>query len=119
VTQGLAGHRIAKLPRFQEQVLAKVRQSWDPVDRAYTMSFADAADAIVEERAAEAEALGYRPALPAPAARAARPPSLPSRSRAADARTPEAEPWETEDLDDDQIIASIRRDIKAGRLKAI
>ncbi len=91
------------------------------------MSFAEAADAIMSERDEEAAALGYqRPGelaaaqsqgkAPTPAA-----PSVPPRSRAADARPADVEPWadpDAEDMDDDAIIESIKRDVKAGRLKA-
>ncbi len=123
----LAGHRVAKLRGFEKAVIAKVRESWDGSD--YTMSLEEAADALMADRDAEAEALGYSrpaPALPAaPASRAlpapAAAPSLPPRARAADARTEGLDRWadpKAPDMDDDEILASIQADIKAGRLKA-
>lgn len=128
VSQELVGHRVAKVKGYQREVLNRVRESWDPAEKAYTMSFAEAADAIMAERDAEAEALGYQrpaPALPAapsaPALPAAAPtPSVPPRARAADARPADLEPWadpKAPDMDDDQIIESIKNDIKTGRLK--
>lgn len=126
VTKELEGHRVSKIKGFQREVLNRVRESWDPAEKAYTLSFAEAADAMVAERDAEAEALGYhRPALPSappaahpPAAPAT--PSVPPRARAADARPADLDRWadpKAPDMDDDEIIESIKQDIKAGRLK--
>lgn len=131
VAAELANHRVSKLKGFERAVLSKVRDSWDPAEREYTMSFEEAADAIMAERDEEAAALGYQrpaPALPpAPAAPPARQlpaaapaPSVPPRGRSADARPADLEPWadpKAPDMDDDEIIESIKRDIKAGRLR--
>lgn len=122
VSNELAGHRVSKVKGYQREILNRVRDSWDPADNAYTLSFEEAADAIMAERDAEAEALGYqRPAPAPPPAPPAPPPGMPPRARAADARKPDVEPWadpDAEDMDDDAIIESIKRDVKAGRLKA-
>lgn len=117
VTAELASHRVSKVKGFQRDVLSRVRDSWDGQD--YTMSFEEAADLIMAEKDAEAEALGYSRANAVPAKPTKQPasPSVPPRSRAVDAREPDGEPWMTQDMDDDEIIASIARDHKMGRLK--
>ncbi len=111
----LTGHPLSKVKGFQKLVLEKIRESHD--GKTYTMGYTEAADAIVEDRRSEAQTLNLTPA----AKPAARPkpaqPSAPPRGRAADARVPDGEPWLTSDVDDDEIIASIERDRKAGRLK--
>lgn len=112
----LAGHPVSKVRGFEGAVLLKVRESWDGED--YTMSFEEAADEIVEERRAEAEALGYiKPAAPPAPKPKKEEPSPPPRSHAADARQPDGEEWEKRDLSDEEIIASIKRDVRAGRIK--
>jgi hypothetical protein len=116
VTEELAGHRVSKVRNFQRQVLDRVRESFDPNERTYTMSFADAADAIMADKDAEADALGYAKPAPAPAARTAQPRAVP-RGQTADARPTEREPWEERELSDDEIIASIKRDVRTGRIK--
>ncbi len=122
VADELAGHRVSKVKGYQREVLNRVRESWDADEKAYTMSFSEAADAIMAERDEEAAALGYqRPTAAAPPPPAAPAPSVPPRARAADARPADVEPWadpDAEDMDDDAIIESIKRDVKAGRLKA-
>ncbi len=123
VTADLASHRVSKVKGYQRDVLSRVRNSWDGSD--YTMSFEEAADAIMDEKDAEAEALGYAraPALqaaPAPRQLPASTGTVPPRSRAADARPADKEPWEDPsqpDMTDDEILESIRRDLKSGRLK--
>ena len=118
VTEELAGHRVTKLKGFQRDVLTRVRDSYDPSEKTYTLSFHEAADAIMAERDAEAEALGYSRAAPAlPAAPSPRS-VIPPRSQATDARPPDGEPWMVSDLTDDEILEGIARDIKSGKLKA-
>lgn len=118
VTNELAGHAVSKVSGFQNLVLQKVKDSWSAADETYTMSFEDAADSVIEDRRAEAEALGFAAKHPALSGRPRKTePTIPSRSRAADARVADGEPWMTQDLDDDEIIASLERDRKAGRLR--
>lgn len=112
----LAGHVVSKVRGFEDMVLNKIRDSYDADQNAYTLSFQEAADEVVEERRKESEALGFVKGSKAPTP--AKPGvKLPPRSRSADARVPDGEPWLTEDLDDEQIIASIHRDMRNGRIK--
>jgi hypothetical protein len=112
----LAGHAVAKIRGFEGLIVDRVRDSWDATEQTYTMSYQEAADAIAEERSAEAEALltarGRKIEKPAPAVK----PPVVSKGRAADARGSRPR-WETDDLDDDEIIESIHADMKSGRLK--
>lgn len=119
VGEELAGHRVAKVKGFQRMVLDRVRDSWDANEETYTMGFEEAADAIMSDKDAEAESLGYRRAQEE---RAAKPkaedkPQLPPRARSADARSPDGEEWEKRDMTDEEIMASIHRDVKSGRIK--
>lgn len=119
VQSELTNHPIVKVRGFENLVLEKVRDSWSPGDNAYTLGFEEAADAVIEERRAEAEGLGFAAKHPSLAQRppVRREPSVPSRARAADARSADGERWMKEDLDDDEIIASLEADRKAGRLR--
>lgn len=110
----LGTHQVSKVKDYERLVLSKVRDSWSERENTYTLSFEEAGDQIVDERRQEAEALGHAAPRKVPAKKT---PELPSRSRAADARPADGERWMTEDLDDDEIIASLQRDRKAGRLK--
>lgn len=113
----LAAHPIAKVRDFENLVLGKVRDSWDGAD--YTMSFEEAADEIVEARRAEAEALGLRRVAPRAAAPAPNGSSVPPRSRPADARQPDGEEWEKRDLTEEELVNSIVRDARTGRIKRV
>lgn len=118
VSQELSGHPVAKLRGFQKDVLERVKLSYDPEQRTYTKSFSEAADDIVEERAEEARALGMTVSRSAPAARAEETgPTIPPRGRAAEARAPDGEEWMKRDMTDEEIIASIRRDVRSGKIK--
>lgn len=112
----LAGHAVAKIRGFEQLIVERVRDSWDATERTYTMSYQDAADALAEERASEAEALlaarGRKVERTAPAAK----PPVVARGRSAEARGSRPK-WETDDVDDDEIIESIHADVKAGRIK--
>lgn len=114
VAQELADHPVTKLRGYEGAVLNMVRDSWDGV--AYTMSFEEAADQIVADRRAEAERLGYRPAKPAPAARP-RAPEPPTRR--ADARPPDGDEWLTRQLSEEELVDSIVRDVRNGRIKPL
>jgi hypothetical protein len=113
----LADHPIARLKGFERIVLDRVRQSWDADVEDYTMSLEEAADAIVEERREEARHFSRGKQLPAPAS--VRAPQPPPRGRAADARPPDGEPWLQRDLTEEELVASIERDHRAGRIRPI
>lgn len=116
VASELEGHAVTKIKGFERMVLDRVRDSYSDADKTYTLGFSEAADQVIEERKSEALALGIvpKPVVQKPTERQTQ---IPPRGRAADARAPDGEPWLTQDLDDDDIIASLERDRKAGRLK--
>jgi len=116
VREELAQHPIAKLKGYERLVLEAVRESWDADLQEYTLSFEDAAEQIVEERRQEARHFTRGKQLPAPRQRAAEPPP---RTRASDPRTPTGEEWEKRDLTEEELIASIERDYRSGRLRPV
>lgn len=116
VQKELAAHPVAKVKGYEQMVLSKVRESWDGAE--YTMSFDEAADEILEDRRAEAERLG------AVFTRTKRPPThdevrVPSRAHAADARPSEKDPWLERDLTEEELVASIERDARSGRIRQV
>jgi len=117
LTTELARHPVAKIRGFKALVLDAIRSSGKGADGHFTMGYREAADAVVAERKAEAQALGLR-SEPAPApAPVGRQPAIPPRARAADARAPDGEAWRSGEMDDDAIIESIKADVRSGRLK--
>lgn len=118
LTAELAEHPVAKLRGYQNMVLAKVRESYDAETNAYTMDFAEAADAVMTDVDEQVKALGYSRGQPTtPPARREETPAAPPRSRAAEAREPDGDPWLERDMTDEEIIASIHRDVRSGRIK--
>jgi hypothetical protein len=110
----IGNHECKAIKGYQRQILDKIRESWN--GKAYELSFVDAADELVTERDEEAAARGYVRAAPGtpPARQQASAPVIPPRGRAAS--TPAATPakWETEDVDDDDIIADLKREHRAA-----
>jgi hypothetical protein len=111
----LAAHPVAKVKGYEQMVLGKVRESWDGAE--YTMSFDEAADEILEDRRAEAERLGA--VFTRPKRKEAPDTRLPSRGRAADARPSDKDPWLERDLTEEELIASIERDARSGRIRPV
>lgn len=106
----LAGHKVAKVKGFGREVLEKVKASYSDADGTFTLSVKEAADQLLEERAAEAEALGLRtPAATTAPRKAPKAQTPPPRARAADARV---ETQTVDEDDDDAIIADLQRQYK-------
>lgn len=115
----LGNHEAKTLKNYQRDVLERVRGSWN--GKTFTLSFVDAADELVSERDEENAARGFAKApaqLPA-AAPAARQTAkqLPPRGAAASGGAPPRAKWETDDVDDDEIIAGLKADHSAGRFR--
>lgn len=117
----LGNHEAKTLKNYQRDVLQLVRDSWN--GQTFTTSFVDAADQLVAERDEENAARGFAkgaPQLPAGKPSAKQTPArtgavLPPRGASASGGAV-APKWATEDVDDDEIIAGLKADHRAGRL---
>jgi hypothetical protein len=102
----LAGHAVSKIRGFGDLIIEKVRTSYSKEEGTYTMSAAEAADAVLDDKREEARALGLSVPEKKPVGK--KPAATPqvSRQRAADARVPDGHQFED---DDDEIIADLKR----------
>lgn len=117
VRQELADHAVTKLKGYERLVIEAVRNSWDADIEDYTMSFEEAADQIVEERRQEARHFTRGRQLPAPKPeRSAEPPP---RGRASDPHTKVGEPWLERDLTEEELVNSVLKDYRAGRIRPV
>lgn len=117
VRQELADHAVTKLKGYERLVIDAVRNSWDADIEDYTMSFEEAADQIVEERRQEARHFTRGRQLPAP--KTERSADTLPRGRASDPHTKVGEPWLERDLTEEELVNSVLKDYKAGRIRPV
>lgn len=67
VTSKAAGHPALKVRGGAELILQELESSWDPGAKGFRLTIQQAADRVVAQRKADAEALGLRAAPPVPA----------------------------------------------------
>lgn len=106
-------HKVAKLPKWKDRMLAEIRSTADPRTRKATISYQEAADRLVKRAVAEAKALGLAPAA-APTKTGKKPPKVTGRNGARDSANDNQDDDDGEDALTYVLKERARRRRKAG-----